>query len=154
MAKKLVRYITAYVLWAIFLLLGVWLLVLSREAFLGTLSQYYVHDDIVRSWQGRFFDRAFLVIIGLIWMLFAVLAEFSLRTGVRSGYLFIRFARFCGPALLLSFVADSWLLWLQGVSSLDWLRALVLFLELVLGIALLIYGRSVKLKRMRSGESN
>jgi len=52
-----------------------------------------------------------------------------------------RFAKIAGPVILLAFVADLFLFWLQGAPGGNWSRWLILAGELVIGIVFLRYAR-------------
>jgi hypothetical protein len=142
MFKKVVSYAAAYLLWIITLLLGLWFLLLSRDGFLGFLSAFYIDHAIERAWQVRFGDKAFTIALGAAWLVLMIVSENSYRTGVRRGDFGARFARITGPLLLLVFAADAFLLWLQGAGNLNWLRGFILGVELIAGVALVLFART------------
>ena len=59
------NYLLAYFVWAVALVLGIWFLLLSRNAFLGVFSVLYVQDSVTRAWQLRFLDKFYVVGVGL-----------------------------------------------------------------------------------------
>ncbi len=142
MVKQGIRYVWAYVLWIVVLLLALWLLIIGRTDFLGAMAAFYVGDSATHSWQARFFDRVFTLIFGLAWLVFMIVTEASFRQGARRPGLLKRFARIAGPLLVLIFIADLFLLWLQDAAGGNWLRWLALAGELAAGILLLWYARS------------
>ncbi len=144
MLKQGIRYVWAYVLWIVVLLLALWLLIIGRTDFLGVLGAFYVGDSATHAWRARFFDRVFTLVFGLIWLVFMIVTEASFRKGALRPGLLKRFARIAGPLLVLIFVADLFLLWLQGIATGNWMRWLALVGELAAGILLLWYARSFK----------
>lgn len=147
--KKILSYVTAYLMWILTMALGVWLMLISRSAFLGALA-LYAGDSVQRAWQARFFDKAFAIAIGLLWLVAMIVVEEYFRMGVQRHSLLVRFAKVAGPEFLAIFVVDAFRLWLQRGSA-SWLRWLTLGGELVLGTALVWLARSAKTPR--SGRS-
>jgi len=147
--KKILSYATAYLMWILTAALGVWLMLISRSAFLGALA-LYAGDSVQRAWQARFFEKIFTIAIGLLWLVAMIVVEEYFRMGVQRHSLLVRFAKVAGPELLAVFVVDALLLWLQRGSA-SWLRWLTLGGELVLGTALVWLARSAKTPR--SGRS-
>ena len=143
--KKTLSYVTAYLMWILTMALGVWLMLISRSAFLGALA-LYAGDSVQRAWQARFFEKVFVIAIGLLWLVAMIVVEEYFRMGVRRHSLLGRFAKVAGPEFLAVFVVDALLLWLQRGSA-SWLRWLTLGGELVLGTALVWLARSAKTPR-------
>jgi len=143
--KKTLSYVTAYLMWILTMALGVWLMLISRSAFLGAFA-LYAGDSVQRAWQARFFEKAFAIAIGLLWLAAMLFVEEYFRMGVQRHSLLRRFAKVAGPEFLAVFVADALLLWLQRGSA-SWLRWLTLGGELVLGTALVWLARSAKTPR-------
>jgi hypothetical protein len=83
-------------------------------------------------------DRVVTVVLGLGWLAFVIITEDYFRKAVKKGNLLRRFARITGPVLLCIFVVDLVFFWLQGISSDNWLRWLILATELGGGIALVV----------------
>lgn len=149
--RRWLQVLSMYLLWAIIIVLGFWLLLVSREAFLMGAS-YYVGDDIVRGWQVRFFDKAFFIAGGLFVVILFSLTEGYLRGGLEKQDLFKRFAKTTGIELLLIFVFDLILVLLQGTAAGGWTRWLIVLAELALGVAFSQIGRSAS--KMRLGDGN
>ena len=143
--KKILSYVTAYLMWILTAALGVWLMLISRSAFLGALA-LYAGDSVQRAWQARFFEKIFTIAIELLWLVAMIVVEEYFRMGVQRHSLLVRFAKVAGPELLAVFVVDALLLWLQRGSA-SWLRWLTLGGELVLGAALVWLARSAKTPR-------
>lgn len=138
--KKGVGYVTAYLMWVIVLLLGLWFLLVSRTGFLSALAVYHSAETVSGVWQVRLLDQAYSVTVGLIWLVLMTVTEPYFRKGVRRGVLLTRFATIVGPEILLILVADLFLLWLQGGSRV-WSRWLILGGELVIGVGLVLFAR-------------
>ncbi|MGC8781606.1 MAG: hypothetical protein ACP5UQ_12160 [Anaerolineae bacterium] len=139
MIRKGINYIIAYLLWAVTLLLALWLCVLARNDFLGLLAAFYLRDSIIYVQRARFFDRAFTVGCGLLWFVLMIVWEEAFRTRAQKPELLRYFARIAGVLLLLISAADLVLVWLQGVASVNWSRWLMLAFEPVIGIVFLWY---------------
>jgi H+/gluconate symporter-like permease len=142
MLEKTGRYILLYAAWIVVLALGVWFLLLSRDAFLNAASILYARDSLTRTWQVEAADKFYTLIVGLLCLVLITVSEFYFRNGVRRGNLWRRFARVVGFELLLIFVADLVLLATQGWGMGAWSRWLILGAELVLGVLLLKFGRA------------
>jgi hypothetical protein len=143
--KKSLNYAIAYALWFVTILLGLWFALLARTDFQGAMTTFYIRGSIMYLERARFFEEIFVLVMGLLWLALVVITEWYFRSGARRPDLLKRFARVAGPVILLVFVADLFLFWLQGVSSGNWLRWLILAGELALGIVFLLYARSPSL---------
>jgi hypothetical protein len=141
--KKGLGYVIAYLAWAVTMALGVWFILISREGVLGVLV-LYAGDSLPRMWQAKFLDKAYVVVVGLLWLVLVIVAEEYFKRGVPQRDLMRRIANVVGPELLLIFVADVGLLLLQGIGSAGWLRWLILGGELVIGMALFLLGRFLR----------
>jgi len=152
--KKSINYVIAYALWIVTILLGLWFVILARSDFQGALATFYARGSVTYIQRARFFDQIFVFVLGLLWLVFMVVTEWYFRTGAPRPDWLKRFAQVAGPVILLVFVADLFLFWLQGASSGNWLRWLVLAGELVIGIVFLLYARSPSLPDQTKRESD
>ena len=143
MVKKGLGYFIAYLMWVVVMGLGLWFFVISRNGFLDILA-LYARGSVTRGWQTSFYDKVFSLALGLLWLAVMIVTERYLRRGVQQGDLIRRVAQVVGPELLLVFAADLGLLVLQGVGSANWLRWVVLGGEVVGGVLLLLYARSLR----------
>ncbi len=137
------RYILAYLMWVVVMALGIWFIIISRNALLGAFGIYgalYVESAVTRAWLARLYDKVYMILAGLLWLALTVVAEAYFREGVRRHQLLRRFCRIAGIELLLIFVADLLLLWLQAWST-TWLRWLILGGELIIGIGFVAFSR-------------
>ena len=139
--SKTVRYVLAYSMWFADLGLSAWLIYLCRTALFGILALFYEPGDLQYGHAIDFSDKVVSIVRGLGWLVFSIITEDRFRTGALTENLWQRFARFTGPVLLCIFTVDLILAWLQGIGSDNWLRWLVLAVELGLGLALVVSGR-------------
>jgi len=142
---NIVKYVIAYLAWVVDLALTLWLLFISRTAFLGIFALSYkggpsFYAQLVYGRRVDLADKFFSILLGLGWLAFMIAAEAYFRAGAADN-LFLRFSRVTGPVVLAIFVVDVILLWVQGVGGGDWLRWLILAAELGIGIALLKLAR-------------
>ena len=152
--KKSINYVIAYALWIVTILLGLWFVLLARSGFQGALATFYIRGSVTYVQRARFFDQVFVLVMGLLWLALVVITEWYFRSGAQRPDLLKRFARVAGPVILLVFVADLFLFWLQGLSSGNWLRWLILAGELVIGIVFLLYAKSPSLPDQTKRELN
>jgi len=152
--KKSLNYVIAYALWIVTILLGLWFVLLARGGFQGALATFYVRGSLTYAQRARFFEQVFVLVMGLLWLALVLITEGYFRSGAQRPDLLKRFARVAGLVLLLVFVADLFLFWLQGVPSGNWLRWLILAGELALGIVFLLYARSPSLPDQTKRELN
>jgi hypothetical protein len=149
------RYVLAYLMWGVVLALGIWFIVISRNGLLGAFGTFYVGGSMSRVWQSRFYDRVYIIAVGLLWLVLMVFAEAYFREGVPRRQLLKRFARVVGPEILLILAADLFLFWLQGGVG-HWLRWFILGSELVVGVLLVVFAwssRSSRRDRVRPDEA-
>jgi hypothetical protein len=144
-------YVLAYLMWIVVLALGIWFVVISRSALLGAFATFYVGNVVSRTWQGRLYDKVYIIAVGLLWLVLMVVAEAYFREGVQRRELLKRFARVAGLEILLIFAADLFLFWLQGGGG-TWLRWLILGGELVAGLLLLVFARLPRASRQDKAE--
>ena len=137
------RYILAYLMWIVVMALGIWFIVISRNGLLGAFGTYgalYVKSVVTRAWLARLYDKVYMILAGLLWLALTVVADAYFREGVRRRSLLRRFCRIAGIELLLIFLADLLLLWLQAWSA-TWLRWLILGGELAIGVGFVVFSR-------------
>jgi uncharacterized membrane protein len=136
--SKVLKYASAYILWIVGSGFVAWLFYLGRTVLLGLLAL----SGQVGEWQFaktvNLIDRVVTVVLGLGWLAFVIITEDYFRKAVKKGNLLRRFARITGPVLLCIFIVDLVFFWLQGISSDNWLRWLILATELGGGIALVV----------------
>lgn len=139
--NKVIRYATAYGLWIVDLGLSAWLFFISRSTLIAILAMSSNVGDFQYTKTVNLVDRIFTVVLGLGWLVLAIFIEENFRSNALKDDLFKRFARVTGPLLLIIFVIDLVLFWLQGIGPDLWFRWLILAAELVLGLVLVVSGR-------------
>jgi hypothetical protein len=142
--KKVLNQLIAYALWIVDLLLAFWLAFLSRSDILAIFGLFYKKGNYYyRQWVGVI-DRIFILVVGLGWLIFMIIIEEYYRRGIPKGDLLKRGARITGQLLISIFVVDLVLFWLQGIGigSINWLRWLILAVEMGIGIALLVLAKT------------
>jgi hypothetical protein len=144
--KKVLQYITAYMLLILILVLGMWLFVLGREVLSGLMNTYFVGKSIARGYQAGFYDRVFLLVVGLSWLILFIVAEELLRRSTqKDGSILKVFSRFMGVECLLALALDGiMLIFLSDLSTLGWARWLVVGGELICGALFTFLGWSVR----------
>ena len=138
---KIIRYVSAYLMWIVDLGLTFWLFMISRTVFLGIFALSYKGGQLIYAQRVDFAEKVFSILLGLAWLAFMIIVEEYFRSGASRDDLLKRFASVTGPVLLVIFGVDLTLFWLQGVGGSGWLRLSVLAAELGIGIVLLMLAR-------------
>jgi hypothetical protein len=143
--RKVAGYIISFFMWIFLLALGVWIMVVSRDALLALLARN-AGELTQDRWQAIFFDKIFMIAISLVWIVLMVVGEEYLRRGVEGKDIMVRFAKLGGPMILLLFLVDLCLFGLQNWAGPS-LRLPLLAVELVAGGLLLWHSRSPKKRK-------
>lgn len=138
---RLFKYLSAYMMWLVNLGLAFWLVLVIRTTYLTIFAAFYKPGGWAYTQRVGFADKAFMLILGVGWLIFMIITEAFFRKGAVQDDLFHRFARVTGPVLLSVFGVDLLLSWLQGGG--DWRHWLILTAEVGLGIILLTFARSL-----------
>jgi hypothetical protein len=141
--NKVLKYVSAYILWIVGSGFVAWLFYLGRTVLLGLLALSGQAGEWQFAKTVNLIDRVVTVVLGLGWLAFVIITEDYFRKAVKKGNLLSRFARVTGPVLLCIFVVDLVFFWLQGIGSDNWLRWLFLAVELGGGIALVVAVRKI-----------
>lgn len=149
MIKRGINNLLAGIMWLVVIALGFWFILVGRNSLLSMLAKFYAGEDIARSMEVRFFEKIYLVIMGLIFAI-GMLAVFEyFRFGVGKPDFYNRITLVIGIELILIFLADLGLFWAQSFSSSDPFRWIILFGEFLLGLGLLLLTiRSHKLRKI------
>ena len=137
--KKVVDQILAYGMWIVDMVLAFWLAFLSRNVLLEILAKFYQKESWSYPRWVVVIDRFYTLMVGLGWLVFMIIVEQYILTGIKKGNLLKRIARVTGLVLLAIFAVDLSEVWLQGIGSGNWLRWLILAAELILGIGMYVY---------------
>ena len=140
--NKVANQILAYGMWIVDMALAFWLAFLSRNVLLEILALFYQKESWSYPRWVVVIDRFYTLVIGLGWLVFMIVVEQYIMTGIKKGNLLLRIARVTGPVLLAIFVVDLVGIWLQGIGSGSWLRWLILAAELTVGIGMYVYYKS------------
>lgn len=140
--KKIVNYILAYSTWVADMGLAIWLAYLCKYDLLNFLALFYKRGNWIYEKQVNVIDKAFTIFLGLGWMAFMIIVEEYYRIGIQKGDLLKRLVTITGPLLLSIFVVDLLLFWLQGIGTYNWIRWLILAVELGAGLVLLVWGKT------------
>jgi hypothetical protein len=142
--QKISTQILAYSMWFVDLMLAAWLLIICRWVLFAFVTPiimdptHYLFPKIV-----DVMDAVYLLLLGIAWVAFMIFSQKYYSVGVRKGNLFKRFARITGLLFLCLFMVDSTFFYLQGFDSDNWVRWLIISVELVLGLILILYGRNI-----------
>jgi hypothetical protein len=151
--KRWIQQILVLLAWLVNVLLGLWVMIALRQTLLATLAAWYIGDSIPRAWRVRFYDRAYFVIAGMVYLIFIFAVDGYLRDGLEKGDTFRRFIQVTAIALLILFPADVLTTLAQGPAQGPGARQLSLILitiDLLGGVALLIYALRKNPKRKRN----
>jgi hypothetical protein len=139
--SKVFKYLTTYIVWIVDLVLALWVVYLGRTTLQGLFVRFYTGDVRV-SHAYNFIDKAFLILLGLGWLIFMIVIEGYFRTKIDDNRQPRRLASVTGWVLLVIFMVDLILAWAQGISAGSWMRWLALAAELGFGIALLVLAKT------------
>ncbi len=140
--KRWAQQILVLAAWLTNCVLGLWVMISLQQTLLATLAVWYVQDSNVRGWRARFYDRAYFVIAGLLYLIFIFVNDGYLRDGLKKGDTFRRFVKITGIGLLILFPADLLNLLVQSSArgaGLGQYSLILVALELLAGTALLAY---------------
>ena len=96
----------------------------------------------MRVMQANLVDRAYLMIVGFLWLVLMILVEEYFRRGVQNGRLLVRIGRVLGPEVLLLAAVQVGYILLGGIETLSWISGGLLALEFLIGLALTWFGAS------------
>jgi hypothetical protein len=137
--RKAIKYLIAYTMWIANMLLSIWFVYLTRTSVLSIMALFYQQGDFQYTKLVNLVDRVLVIVLGLGWLVFTIITEEYFRSGALKENLPKRFARVAGPLILCIFIVDLSLFWVQGVG--EWMRWLILAIELVAGLALVVYSK-------------
>ena len=142
--RKITKYILAYSMWFVDLLLAIWLLIISRWALVAFVTPIIIDPThFLYPKRAEVMDAVYILLLGIVWVTFMIITQRYYSVGARKGYLFKRFARITGLLFLCLFMVDSVFFYLQGFDANNRLRWLIILAELVLGVILILYGRKI-----------
>ena len=142
--RKISKYVLAYSMWFIDLLLAIWLLMISRWALLTIVTPLLIDPGhFLYPRRAEVMNAVYTLLLGIGWVTFMIITQKYYSFGARQGNLSKRFARITGLLLLCIFLVDSIFFYVHGFDANNWLRWLIISAELVLGVILILYGRKI-----------
>jgi hypothetical protein len=134
--SKIVQYALAYIMWVVIILLWLLFMLVGREAIAGALQVFYMGTNISRQMQMSFFDRAFLMFTGIVWVILMIVSEHVFRVGVQKGILAKRIGMMLWPIMLLLFLASLTIAITNGFGNMPMNHWGIMFVEAVITIGL------------------
>ena len=140
--KRWLRYLAAYIGWAVCIILAVWTLIVWRSAFQAALSIFFIKGSEWRGTQSGFYDKVFLLVIGLLWLYFVIISEQYVKKGAEKQQVVKSLTWLFGLVITITFVGDFFLFLLIGLNPFSWIRLLILVVEGVIGVGLLWFAKN------------
>ncbi|MDO8970632.1 MAG: hypothetical protein Q7U74_08090 [Saprospiraceae bacterium] len=143
MEKLWVKYLIAYGMWAVFILLGVLFLVVSRNSLSEYLNSYYIQDSFQRGKEAQLINQAYFLVFGIILFILTIVVEEYFKIGARKDQLTRRIAWVIGIEILVICAVSLANAVMLGFST---LVTLALVIELAMGVFLVWFGFKVQKK--------
>lgn len=143
------KFIAAYVAWVFFILLFLAVMFLGRDTLLGYLRNYWSQGSISRQFAINFFDRGYVLLIGILWLILMIVVESYFRNGVIKGNLPHRVSMVFGYEILAIFLFHLLSVLLAGAASLLGLQWILLIGEFVLSAGLIFISRKTAKKTFK-----
>ncbi len=135
--KRWLSYITVYVGWAASLILAIWTVLIWRNAFDAALSLFFIRGSDWRAIQSGFWDKSFVIILGILWLFLMIISEQYLKKGANKQRLLNYLARLTGWIILITFAGDFFLFLLISLNPFSWIHLIILLVEIALAVGLL-----------------
>lgn len=139
--NKVVKYVTTYFVWIADLVLALWFAYLCKTSLIGVFALFYT-GNLAYANAVNFIDKVFTILLGLGWLVFMIMIEQYFRNGIEKDEHLQRLSRVTGWVLLCIFSIDLIFAWIQGIGGDNWLRWLLLGLELSVGTVLLVSAKT------------
>jgi hypothetical protein len=140
------KYLIAYGMWAVFILLGILFLVVSRNSLGEYLNSYYIQGNFQHGKEAQFINQAYFLIISIVLLIVVIVVEEYFKNGARKDKLASRVARVIGIEILVICAVSTANAFMLGFSP---LILLMLVGELALGAALVWFGFKVQKKAIK-----
>jgi hypothetical protein len=147
------KFIVAYIAWILFTLLFLAVMFLGRDTLLGYLRNYWSQGSISRQFAINFFDRGYVLLSGILWLILMIVIESYFRNGVIKGNLPHRVSMVFGYEILAIFLFHLLSVLLVGAASLIGLQWIVLLGEFVLSAGLIFISRKTAKKIIKLEKS-
>lgn len=152
--SRISQYIFAYGAWVIFIMLFLAILLLGRDTWLAALRNYWAQDHFGRQSAINFLDRAFVLAVGITWLILMLVTESYFRNGIVKGDLTHRISAVIGVEVLVIFFIHLAMTLMMGFAAQTPLRWALLGVEFVIGAGLIVISRvTAKKKKTRKVES-
>lgn len=144
--KNTLAYITAFLVWIVAFLMGIWFIFRSLNVLFyflqGRLLSAADLNEFMAGKQNIFIEMVYVIFIGILLLIAMLVVEEYLRRGVRKGMLIKYIAKVFTPILFLLFLIDLLTLLLVGIAASSILFWLIMLVELGLSFVLFEYVRS------------
>jgi carbon starvation protein CstA len=137
MKKFWFKTVLVYGMWFVFILLGIWILIVGRNDLSEWLSRYYIQDNFQHSKEAQFFNQIYFFIAGLVLFILTIVVEEYFKHGARKDELAKRISKVMGFELMALLAVSLISAYLIGFSPLVWL---ILGAELVVSVGLIWFG--------------
>lgn len=128
MKMQWIKYGLAYILWAVFIALGLLILIVSRTSLTTYLRLNYALNNFQRGKQVELIDQYFFLVAGLILVVVMIVVEEYFKNGARKNILGRRVARVFGIEIFFFMLASIASAYLIGFSTLVTVELVFLFL--------------------------
>lgn len=118
MKKDWMKFLLAYGLWFVFILVGLLILIVSRNGVIALLNVIGPKDSLDWPNQAKFIDRAYFLTAGIALLILMILVEEYFKKGVTNGQLARRAYRSFGIEVIFLFAATFLMAYLIGFSPL------------------------------------
>ena len=137
MKKQWIQYVIVYVMWAVFMGLGLLFLIVSRTSLTTFLRLNYALENFQRGKQVQLIDQVYFLILGLVLVILMIVVEEYFKNGAKKNRLGLRLARVFGIEFFFVFLASVASAYLVGFSALVTIVMVSLF---ILSCVLLWFG--------------
>ncbi|MBN2005158.1 MAG: hypothetical protein JXA21_17495 [Anaerolineae bacterium] len=132
-----------YFLWILVCALGAWVFVMVRHALSNGMDVFYIRKIITHSWRAGAWDRLYIVVAGLGYLVYIFVVQWYLDDGLATHTLLRRAARVAGIELLIIFFSDLFTQLIRQ-AFFNQIGPILLVAELLVGGGLLFYSLRTK----------
>jgi hypothetical protein len=136
--SRISKYFVAYLAWVLFILLFVVVILLGRDVLLGYLRNIWAQQNLARQYAINFFDRGYVLGIGITWLILMIIMESYFRNGVVKNVLPHRLSLVFGYLILTIFIIHLLMAIMGGILTQSSLQWVLLAGEFVLSAGLLV----------------
>ncbi len=134
---RISQFFVAYSAWVLFILLFLAIMFLGRDTLLGFLRNYWAKGSISRQFAINFFDRGYILLIGIVWLILMIVIESYFRNGVAKGNLTHRVSKVFGFEILAIFSFHLLTILMSGISAIQGLQWALITGEFLLSAVLI-----------------